>query len=338
MKRSIFTLIGAAFMIVALNGQITLTAKTHGFRIGDSHDFLLMKNVSEGIAGSNVIWDFTGLEVTDRTLTSHMLSNDITQNTSSIPNSNFALEEFGNHFLFKVTDDKMVQYGAVSCNTVTIYDKPFLKLKFPLGYRDQVSGYYSGYQLTGTSKIPVQGSYSIEADAYGTLLLPGNIELGDVLRVKQTRSIQNENGSEIYEITYRWYSADVRYPILVVTKYVLPEQSYTSQTAMYAHVENQKKSTTGIAAVESITGFNVYPNPYEDNLTINYELNKPGKVKIELYDVTGKLYKTVLNSEMQDGGSRTLTLEGSDTGNKPGIFYVRVSVDQKAYIKKVIKL
>jgi hypothetical protein len=338
MKRKIFTLFGAAFMMIALNGQITLTAKTHGFRIGDSHDFLLMKNVSEGIAGPNVIWDFTGLEITEKTLTSHMLSNDVTENTKSIPNSNFALEEFGNHFIFDISDDGMKQYGAVSCNTVTIYDRPFVKLKFPLSYNDMVSGNYSGYQESGNTKVPVQGSYYIEADAYGTLLLPDNIEVSNVLRVKQTRTIENINGSEIYEITYRWYSADVRYPVLVVTKYVLPEQSFTSQTAMYAHVGNMKKSTTDVALTESFSAFNVFPNPYEDKLTVNYNLNRNSRVTIELYDVNGKLYKTVLNSENQERGSKSMTFEGSDTGNNPGIFYVRVTVDQKAYTRKVIKL
>ena len=101
MKRIVFTLIGAAWMIVALDGQFTLTAESHGFRVGDSHDFLLMKNTDEGIAGANVIWDFSGLESTDKTLTSNMLGKDATEKAKSIPNSNFVLEEFGNHFIFK---------------------------------------------------------------------------------------------------------------------------------------------------------------------------------------------------------------------------------------------
>ena len=338
MKRSIFTLFGATFMIAALNGQITLTSKTHGFRVGDSHEFVIMKNVDEGISGPNVIWDFSGLEVTDKTLTSHMLSNDVTEKTRTIPQSNFVLEEFGNHFIFNVSKDKMEQYGTVSCNTVTIYDKPFLKLKFPFEFGDNVSGVYSGFQETENSLVQVNGSYNIEADAYGTLLLPNNVEVSNVLRVKQTRNIQSDNGCSSIEITYRWYAEQIRYPVLVIIKYVLPQQTFIAQTALYAHPESQKKNITSVSSAESVTNFDVYPNPYGEKLTINYNLNKNGNVKIELYDVSGKLYKTALNNVKQESGFKSVTLEGIDSGKLPGTYYVRVTVDNNAYTKKVLKL
>lgn len=331
-------MIGAAFMIVALNGQFTLASKTHGFRIGDSHDFILMKNVEEGGAGQDVIWDFTGLEVSGRTLTSHMLGNDLTEVTKTIQKSNFVLEEFGNHFVFNVTDDIMEQYGTVACNTITTFDQPFVKLKFPFEFGDKISGIYSGVQESGNFKTPIHGWYFIEADAFGTLLLPGNVEVNNVLRIKQTRTIENVNGDDIYELTFRWYDAHVRYPVLVITKYVYPEQTSLVQTAMYAKVGTQKKSTTDIAAVEMLSDLNVFPNPYEEKLTISYNLNKPAKVKIELYDVSGKLFRTVLSPVEQESGFKSVTLEGSETGLMPGLFYVRISVDQNMFIKRVVKL
>jgi len=338
MKRSVFTLLGAAFMIAALNGQITLTSKTHGFRVGDSHEFILMKNVEEGSSGQDVIWDFTSLEASGKNLTSHMLGNDVTEKTKSIPKSNFVLEEFGNHFIFNVADDRMEQYGTIACNTVTTYDQPFVKLKFPFEFGEKISGTYSGVQESGNFKTPIHGWYFIEADAFGTLLLPGNVEVDNVLRVKQTRTIENINGSDIYELTYRWYAEQVRYPVLVITKYVYPEQTSLVQTAMYANVGTEKKSATDVAAIESISGLNIFPNPYEDKLTISYYLNQPAKVKIELYDVSGKLFRTVLNPVEQESGSKSIVLEGSETGLMPGLFYVRVSVNQNVYIKRVVKL
>jgi hypothetical protein len=338
MKRSFFTLVGAISMIVTLNGQIVLTDKTHGFRVGDSHDFLIMKNVDEGAAGSDVIWDFSGLQMTEKTLTSHMLGSDATEKTNSIPQSNLVLEEFGNHFVFKVSKDRMEQYGTVSCNTVTIFDKPFVKLKFPFEYGDVVKGLYSGVQKFDTLSIPVKGSYNINADAYGTLLLPDNIEVNNVLRVKQSRTIDSNNGTSVIELTYRWYAEQVRYPILVIIKYVLPQQTYVAQTAMYAHVANQKKSFTDIALVEPVSGFEVFPNPYEEKLTINYNLNKTCPVKIEMYDVSGKLYNTILNTKKQESGFKSLIIEGSDNCLIPGIYYVRITVDNSAYTKKVVKL
>jgi hypothetical protein len=107
---------------------------------------------------------------------------------------------------------------------------------------------------------------------------------------------------------------------------------------MYAHVGSQKKSATDLAAIESVSAFDVYPNPYEEKLTISYNLNKTGKITIEMFDVSGKLYKTILKSTKQESGLKTISLEGAESGIFPGIYYVRVSADGSAFTKKVVKI
>jgi hypothetical protein len=338
MKRGIFLLTVAAMIAAVTDGQITLTAKSHGFRVGDAHDFVLMKNTDEGAAGQNVVWDFSRLEVNGNSLTSHMFDVNLTDKTRSIPNSNFVLEEFGNHFIFKVSDDKMEQFGVVACNTVTTYSQPFVKMKYPFGFGDKFSGQYSGTQDNETSKTQVHGWYFVEADAFGTIILPGNVEIPNVLRVKQTKTIENTDGSELFEVTYRWYSSDVRYPVFVITKYVYPEQSFIAQTAMYAHATNQKKSAVNLAVLDPVTDINAFPNPFDEKLTISYNLNKTGVVKIDLYDVSGKLFRTVTGPVTQDAGQKSFILEGADVGIMPGILYIRIQVDNNAYLKKVVKL
>jgi hypothetical protein len=338
MKRGVLMLLGTIVMFITLNGQVVLTSATHGFRVGDSHDFILMKNAEEGIAGTDVIWDFTSLEESGKSLTSHMLATEVTDKTKSIPNSNFVLEEFGNHFVFNVTNDRMEQYGTVSCNSVTTYDKPFLKLKFPLQFGDHFSGPYSGTQVTNSLSVPVSGYYYIDADSYGTLLLPDNIELRNVLRVKQTRTIVNPDGTEIYEITYRWYAAEVRYPVLVISKYVYPQATSYVQTAMFAHIQDYKKNSLAVADAGIISDIQVFPNPYENELTISYNISKPGTVKIDLYDVSGKLFRNIQNNKSEDIGYKTILLDESELGIMPGIFYLRINVDGTAYTRKIVKL
>lgn len=337
-KRLIFCVVAATLGLGLISAQTILTAETHGFRVGDSHDFIMMKAVEEGPSGADVIWDFTSMEINGKNLTSHMLPGNASEKTQSIPGSNFVLEEFGNHFVFTLSPDRMEQCGAVSCNLVTRYDKPFLKLKFPMSYGDRFSGPYSGTHESGTSILPVSGYYFIEADAYGTLLLPGNIEVNDVLRVKQTRTIQNPNGTQIYELTFRWYAQNVRYPVLVVTKYVYPEQTSLVQTAMYAQIENHKKSISGVQLSESLTDLNIFPNPYEESITISYNLQRASRVKIELYNESGKLFRIAKDLTMEEAGSQSLTLNGDDTGSMPGVLYVRLTCGNHVYTKKLIKL
>jgi hypothetical protein len=328
-----------ALMTFALvDGQVKLSSKTHGFRVGDSHDFIITKDANEGLAGENVIWDFSSLEKTDKTLTSHMISPEGLANSGIISNSNLVLEEYGNHFYFNASSDIMEQYGTVSGNTITTYDKPFVKLKFPFTYGNKVAGFYSGVQKTESSSTPISGTYEIFGDATGTLLLPNGITLDNVLRVKQTRTIEYTNGGKINEVTYRWYAENVRYPVLVIIKYITSTSSSVAQTALYAHISNNKKSATEVEYVGSVSGFETYPNPCNEQITINYNLIKSNKVTIELYDASGKYSKTIVNNLKVSSGSQSMVIKTEENGILSGIYYLRLSAGGESFTQKIIKL
>lgn len=53
--------------------------------------------------------------------------------------------------------------------------------------------------------------------------------------------------------------------------------------------------------------FSVYPNPFYDDLTINYEITEPGVVTLRVYDLTGRLVTEILpSSNYQQPGSYTI--------------------------------
>jgi hypothetical protein len=336
MKKIYFSLLGLAVCLV-INAQIKLTCKTHGLTAGDAHDFIFTSAGDEGQSGRNIIWDFTSLQPNDQKLTSHMFSPEKVEKSSEIPQANLVLEEFGNQFYFNVTNDGMEQYGTISGNTVTTYDKPFVKLKFPFTYGDDVTGFYSGVQFNPNSSVPISGTYEIVGDAYGTLLLPNNVTLENVLRVKQSRTINYPNGSTIDEITYRWYSANVRYPILVIIKYVTPEKSYVAETAVYAHAGSKTKSATDVSAIQN-GDVKVYPNPYEKQLTVSYELKSAGDVSILIYSADGKMTKTALNSLPQEAGTHNFVINAQDNFLLPGVYYIKVKMNENIVTNKVVKI
>ncbi len=338
MKKILSVVWGATIMVTLLNGQIKLTYQSHGFRPGDSHPFIFMKNSDEGPSGANVIWDFSQLEKTNKTLTSHMMEPINTPQAQAISNANFVLEEFGNYFYFNSNSSIMEQYGTVSGNVVTLYDKPLLKLKFPLSYGKKITGFYSGVQKSPTSNIPIKGSYEIYADAYGTLILPNQITIENVLRVKQTRTIEYENGSAITEVTYRWYAADVRYPILVIIKYVTNQQSYVAETAMYANAGSHKKAATQISSIDNTSTFEVYPNPFETQLTINFSLNKSSKINVDLYDISGKHLKTIVKQVKYPQGGNSIILNASELNLQNGSYYLKISTENESITKKIMKI
>lgn len=338
MKKILLTMIGAA-AFVCLNAQISLTYQTHGLKVGDSHDFIMAQPVEEGFAGENVVWDFSGLVPANRTLTSHMLNTSVSEKATEISSANTILEEYGNHFFFRVNKNAMEQFGTVCGNTVTKYDKPFLKLKFPFTYGSKYAGEYSGTLISQNTNTPVNGTYDITGDAYGTLILPGNVSIDNVLRVKQTRTIKYNNGAAaVNEITYRWYSVSVRYPLLVIIKYVQANQSSNvAQVAYYAHATNETKSAPVMQASSSITGIDAFPNPFNEEFTVAYKLEKATTVKVDVIDASGKTVQVLQAALKQSKGDYILKVSSAKAGLKSGVNYIRITCGDESFVRKLVK-
>jgi hypothetical protein len=81
----------------------------------------------------------------------------------------------------------------------------------------------------------------------------------------------------------------------------------------------------------------MYPNPFSDNININYILNKSGKVNLEIYDVLGKVVATLVN-EKQTEGSYKYIFTASDANLAEGSYIVKLQVDNMVYIKKIIQM
>jgi PKD repeat protein len=91
---------------------------------------------------------------------------------------------------------------------------------------------------------------------------------------------------------------------------------------------------TGVKEPEAIAGFNVYPNPFSNSATIDYRLNANSLVTLEVYDVMGKNVKTFAASEMQQGGKHSYNF----SEQSGGIYFVKLAVDGKSSVKKIIKM
>lgn len=335
MKKLYALILAVAVSIPATHAQYKLSSY-NAFTAGDKHEFVYTTNASEGLAGENVTWDFSGLQKTDKTLTSNMFTYSTWDKTGIIPEANIAMEEAGNWFFFKVTPQGMDMYGSSNvCGNITRYNKPLAKLKYPFQYGDKMSGDYSGAIINANmSEIKITGTYEIVADAYGTLLLPDGITIKNTLRVKQTRTFTNNNQKEI---TYRWYANDVRYPLLVMIKYESAQQSAVSVTALYANAKNATAPAPPIAKTEKklrITSIKVMPNPFHGQLTIHYTIENAGAVTIDLIDANGKLVKNCVNQTFETGNySNTINLNT----DKVGTYFLRFTAGDEVITKKVVQ-
>lgn len=78
-------------------------------------------------------------------------------------------------------------------------------------------------------------------------------------------------------------------------------------------------------------GFSVFPNPANDNVTINFTLNEISNVKADITDINGKQVANILNEKLNGAFSKQYNTSALPNGN----YFVRLTIDNKESIQKL---
>ncbi len=78
-----------------------------------------------------------------------------------------------------------------------------------------------------------------------------------------------------------------------------------------------------------------YPNPFNSNTNIEFEINKPGFVRLEIFDICGSYIDRLVNETLNDGNYKfNFSLKGYSTG----IYYYKLICGNQSITKKMIYL
>ena len=97
---------------------------------------------------------------------------------------------------------------------------------------------------------------------------------------------------------------------------------------------NQDQSSINNNAINS--KMNIYPNPFNNDLTLEYTLEKQSKVSISLTNILGEIIFT--NYLEQIKGEYTINLSEEIKLLNNGIFFLNVIVDNHKFTEKIIKI
>lgn len=318
--------------------QTKLLNEKHAFQAGDEHYFIIAENTDPmEPGGNNKIWDFSSLEEKGE-LRSHMLISTEVDKSFNIPEANTVLEEYGNHFYFKVQDNMMKLFGTITKNnTITRYDKPFVKMVYPFEYGDSYSGDISGEIITKNNKRRFSGQYTIAVDGHGKLILPGNIVINNVLRLKAIKEKQYENSDHVSKIvSYKFYCQEIRYPILTIIQSITNNTPKTIKTAYYGDARSieQEQNTDENKFANQVR---IYPNPFKKKINVEYQIKEPSDVQIALYNNAGQKIKDYLYTN-QPEGCYTKSITTTGQGFSDGVYFVKVKAGSQLIKNKMIKL
>ncbi len=78
-----------------------------------------------------------------------------------------------------------------------------------------------------------------------------------------------------------------------------------------------------------------YPNPFNPQTTIRFQVQQPGKVTLKVYDILGKEVATVVNQEMNSG---TYLVNWDASAQPSGMYFYRLQLQNQVISKKMMLL
>lgn len=262
--------------------------------------------------------------------------------------------------------------GHENSTTSLKYSPRMLLMSYPSNYKETYEKVYKSKGLYST-RIPfeTEGVVTQVADAYGILILPSGDTLKNVLRVKSLQTIKEtiyNTNSQINTVlnlnveNFKWYSKGYRYPIFetIKTSNFATDSIQTGvfSTAFFFPPQEHLYLDTdpdNLAVLDSLwnlenkipepanpdenvpnvnLSYNFYPNPVESLLTVEYYLEQPASVSISLYNLEGRLVKTIAKGTSSSG----VSVETIDcSGLAKGTYIISIGTGYRVYSDKVIK-
>jgi hypothetical protein len=91
-------------------------------------------------------------------------------------------------------------------------------------------------------------------------------------------------------------------------------------------------TTTGVEEIESLSSFDVYPNPFSNSTTVEFSLTQPEKISIDVYNLLGEKVTSV--AEATYGiGSHTATINADNLSQ--GVYYMTAIIGGQKLTKKL---
>jgi len=246
--------------------------------------------------------------------------------------------EHNTMYYYQIKDNGMCILGHENPTTILKYTRPMLSISYPTNYKETQNKEYQSKGLY-SSRIPfnTSGNIQIQADAYGKIILPSGDTLNHILRTKTIQTIQEtikKISGEQVEVntileTYKWYAKGYRYPIFETvrtykdqdqntenhtrfeTAFFFPPQDHyyldddKENQAILDSLWNLNQKTEDVSTNNPVKQvpltYNFYPNPVETTLNIEYYLEQSTPVTINLYNLNGKLVKTINKPNQPQG-------------------------------------
>jgi len=320
--------IAAATMSLA---QPTLSSGTFSISPNTSliYSFCDVSTFQEGNAGANQTWDFSGVQV-DSTKSVTTTDPASTPGGSNFPSATVAVPELlGNDLLsgfFEFGASQVVYHGyqgtfstqGINTEIQAVYTNPEIFVTYPLNFNDTQTDELEGQVSTTTANIPTnsvrKGTFSINYDGYGTLILPSGT-YQNVMRIRYNESYQDSSNLAgqpfILTVTTEniiWIQEGSELQLVQFNR--ITTNGLPSENLVF-----YQDQSTNIASPQLVKDFTVGPNPMVDKAVASFSLSEAHPVTMRLLSLKGQEIKRMGTRQLGAGEHEwELTVENLPTG------------------------
>ncbi len=148
-----------------------------------------------------------------------------------------------------------------------------------------------------------------------------------------------------YDLGYTWSEHPAEFP--------WPNQTWSFTDLEYDPWRGRLWASTGaglcyltIDQLNSVDGplqfqpsdpylLSVYPNPFNSSIRIQFTLTSPGPVRLELFNIEGRLVRTMLDEQRQPG---CYTIPAELNSLASGVYFLRLDSNQHTNTKRIVLL
>lgn len=292
------------------------------------------------VTGSTSVWNFTKLQAYLPLITDNFISPASVTNSANYPGCTVVQDQGGISTFMKSVTSPTAQtevLGVSASSMALTFTNSAIIIKYPFSfgntYSDNLAGSFTA-SLTGNCS----GKVVTTADGLGTLNLPNNLSLSNVLRVKSVQTISlsitllGQIGT-IVQTVYNYYHANQKFPILSIN-YNYTNIPLAGAPTLSGLVSGISSSFVAVGIQENqveISNFNLFPNPAKDQLTISMSNTKNETAVIQLYSLLGNLIK-----EKTSSNSSTVQEKMDLSGLPAGVYLLKTSLGTASISKKII--
>jgi hypothetical protein len=265
------------------------------FLSGDSFTMGVTGIVSAGEPGEDMNWDYSGI-VTQDSYGINILPSSPSAYEDDYPEANWIMEvpAASQSIYCNLGPDFFEFFGGVEQGlSYPLTDSDRL-WSYPFEYEETWNDSMSGTLNAQGMIINRSGTTESTNNGFGSVSMPGGVQLDDVTRVEMTREITDSSftGVNIYVVhQIRFHQGTMVAPLVVHTNFQIISELDTTVTNSTEVLQAYTVGLTSIAPPKE--EFGMFPNPARDDVQVVWSSYGASSKMVEVRDITGRVVEEI---------------------------------------------